>query len=59
MFDSLKSKLKNIFKKAPAEIAEPGDKILLSPACASWDMYPRFEVRGEHFKEIVNKIKDK
>ncbi len=42
-----------------AEIAEPGDKILLSPACASWDMYPRFEVRGEHFKEIVNKIKDK
>ena len=42
-----------------AEIAEHGDKILLSPACASWDMYPRFEVRGEHFKEIVNKIKDK
>ena len=39
------------------EIASPGDKILLSPACASWDMYPRFEVRGEHFKEIVNKIK--
>ena len=39
-------------------IAKPGDKILLSPACASWDMYPRFEKRGEHFKEIVQKIKD-
>ena len=41
------------------EIARPGDTILLSPACASWDMYPRFEVRGEHFKNIVSRIKDK
>ncbi|MBO5995163.1 MAG: UDP-N-acetylmuramoyl-L-alanine--D-glutamate ligase, partial [Firmicutes bacterium] len=40
------------------EIAQPGDKILLSPACASWDMYPKFEKRGEHFKEIVKKIRN-
>ena len=39
------------------EMAEPGDKILLSPACASWDMYPNFEVRGKHFKDIVSKIR--
>ncbi len=35
------------------EMAVKGDSILLSPACASWDAYPNFEVRGEHFKEIV------
>lgn len=30
-----------------------GGNILLSPACASWDMYPNFEVRGQHFKDSV------
>lgn len=35
------------------EAAEPGDKVLLSPACASWGMYPDFEVRGRHFKDLV------
>ena len=35
-------------------IAEPGDAVLLSPACASWDMFDNFEQRGRVFKEIVN-----
>lgn len=36
------------------EIAEEGDNVVLSPACASFDMFPNFEVRGEKFREIVN-----
>lgn len=39
-----------------AKIADPGDAVLLSPACASWDMFPSYEVRGEKFKEIVNSL---
>ncbi len=37
-------------------LAEPGDAVLLSPACASWDMFDNFEQRGRVFKEIVNQI---
>lgn len=33
--------------------AKPGDIVSLSPASASFDVYPNFEVRGRHFKEIV------
>lgn len=38
------------------DIAEAGDYVVLSPACASFDMFPNFEVRGNRFKEIVNSL---
>ena len=34
-------------------LARPGDVVLLSPACASYDQYPDFEARGDHFRRIV------
>jgi UDP-N-acetylmuramoylalanine--D-glutamate ligase len=34
-------------------LANPGDTILLSPACSSFDMFENFEERGRVFKEIV------
>ncbi len=38
------------------EIAEPGDIVLFSPACKSFDMFINFEHRGKVFKEIVNRL---
>ncbi|MGV8983221.1 UDP-N-acetylmuramoyl-L-alanine--D-glutamate ligase [Clostridium sp.] len=38
------------------EVARPGDIVTLSPACASFDMFENFEVRGNKFKEIVMEL---
>ena len=38
------------------ELATSGDIVTLSPACASFDMFPNFAVRGNKFKEIVNNL---
>jgi UDP-N-acetylmuramoylalanine--D-glutamate ligase len=38
-------------------LGDAGGTLLLSPACASFDQYPGFDVRGDHFKEIVASLK--
>lgn len=40
--------------KTAIQIAEPGNIVLLAPACASFDQFKNFEERGRRFKEIVN-----
>lgn len=44
--------------KSAHDEAEQGSVILLSPACASFDQYPNFEARGDHFKRLITELND-
>jgi UDP-N-acetylmuramoylalanine--D-glutamate ligase len=48
---SLKLAVTDAFKAA-----NPGDVVLLSPACASFDMFKDYEDRGRQFKQMVNEL---
>ena len=41
------------------ELTEPGDVLLFSPACASWDQFRTFEERGDYFVSFVKELKTK
>jgi len=48
--------LENAIRKAHAA-AQPGDVVLLAPACASFDQFKNYEHRGQMFKDIVRELK--
>jgi UDP-N-acetylmuramoylalanine--D-glutamate ligase len=47
--------MEEVVQKA-AEIAEPGDVVLLSPACASFGMFRDYKERGELFKAEIKRL---
>jgi UDP-N-acetylmuramoylalanine--D-glutamate ligase len=53
--ESAAAVLQEAVREASA-LAEEGDVVLLSPACASWDMFTSYEERGRIFKEAVHNL---
>lgn len=51
LFDTFESAIQSAYEEA-----QPNECVLLSPACASWDMFESYEQRGQIFKEIVNHL---
>ncbi|CAK1225136.1 UDP-N-acetylmuramoylalanine-D-glutamate ligase (MurD) [Fructobacillus fructosus] len=51
------SVVENVEEAAPlaVKMAQPGDVVLLSPAAASWDQYPNFEIRGDKYVAALKK----
>lgn len=49
--------LENALRKANA-VAQPGDVVLLAPACASFDQFKNYEQRGKVFKDVVSVLRD-
>ena len=45
--------------KRAAEVAQEGDVVLLSPGGTSYDAYEDFQARGEHFRQLVEKLEER
>ena len=54
--DSIDTHSMNDAVAACARLSEPGDTVLLSPCCASFDLFTSYENRGQLFKEAVNEL---
>ena len=60
VFETLDDALLDAHKNAQSMRGEPSGSptVLFSPACASFDQYPNFEIRGDHFVDLVNELEE-